>query len=146
MSCLENCRDQFPQEACIYLCDFLEVILALGLLDKVQSKAICLINNPNLTKSLQPLACCCLVGDLSIFYRYFHRHCSQEIRKIIPVPLTRVRATRTSTHNTLSKVHCLLHKLYLTNRHSSQEHAICGASCLLAFLNVTTCYLSIQDQ
>ena len=71
----------------------------LCLLDKVQSKAICLINNPNLIKSLQPLSHRRLVGDLSIFYRYFNGHCSQEIRDIIPVPLRRVRTTRSSTHS-----------------------------------------------
>ena len=71
----------------------------LCLLDKVQSKAIRLINNPNLTKSLPPLSHCRLVGDLSIFYRYFNGHCSQEIRDIIPVPLRRVRTTRSSTHS-----------------------------------------------
>ena len=44
---------------------------------------------------------------------------------------------------TLSKCHCLLHEPYLTNHHSSQEHAIYGTSCLLlAFLNLTTCHLS----
>ena len=66
------------------------------LLDNVQSKAIRLIKNPNLTKSLQPLSYHHLVEDLSIFYRYFHGHCSQEIREIIPVPLRRVRTTRSS--------------------------------------------------
>ena len=71
----------------------------LCLLDKVQSYAICLINNPNLTKSLQPLSHSRLVGDLSIFYRYFNGHCSQKIRDIIPVPLRRVRTTRSSTHS-----------------------------------------------
>ena len=71
----------------------------LCLLDKVQSKAIRLINNPNLTKSLQPLSHHRLVGDLSIYYRYFNGHCSQEIRDIIPVPLRRVRTTRSSTHS-----------------------------------------------
>ena len=71
----------------------------LCLLDKVQPKAICLINNPNLTKSLQPLSHHHLFGDLSIFYRYFHGHCSQKIREIIPVPLRRVRTTRSSTHS-----------------------------------------------
>ena len=40
-----------------------------------------------------------LVGDLSIFYRYFNGHCCQEIRDIIPVPLRRVRTTRSSTHS-----------------------------------------------
>ena len=71
----------------------------LCLLDKVQSKAIRLINNPNLTKSLQPLSHRQLVGDLSIFYKYFHEYCPQEIREIIPVPLRRVRTTRSSTHS-----------------------------------------------
>ena len=64
------------------------------LLDKVQSKAIRLINNHNLTKSLQPLSHRRLVGYISIYYRYFNRHCSQEIRGIIPVPLRRFRTTR----------------------------------------------------
>ena len=71
----------------------------LCLLDKVQSTAIHLINNPNLTKSLQPLSPCRLVGHLSIFYRYFNGHCSQEIRDIIPVPLRPVKTTRSSTHS-----------------------------------------------
>ena len=71
----------------------------LCLLDKVQSKAIRLSNNANLTKSLQPLSHRRLVGDISIFYRYFHGHCSQEIREIIPVPLRHVRTTRSSTHS-----------------------------------------------
>ena len=71
----------------------------LCLLDKVQSKAIRLINNPSLAKSLQLLSHHRLVGDLSIYYRYFNGHCSQEIRDIIPVPLRRVRTTRSSTHS-----------------------------------------------
>ena len=71
----------------------------LCLLDKVQSKAIRLINNPNLTKSLQPLSHHRLVGYIFIFYRCFREHCSQEIREIIPVPLRRVRTTRSSPHS-----------------------------------------------
>ena len=114
----------------------------LCLLDKVQSKAIRLINNPNLTKSLQPLSHRHLVGDLSILYRYFNGHCSQEIRDIIPVHLRLVRTTRSSTHSHPSKFHCLLREIYLTNHHSSQEHAIYGTSCLpLAFMSPTTCHL-----
>ena len=72
---------------------------SLCLLDKVQSKAIRVINNSNLNKSLQPLSHRRLVGDLSIFYRYFNGHCSQEIRDINPVPLRRFRTTRSSTHS-----------------------------------------------
>ena len=113
----------------------------LCLLDKVQSKAIRLINNPNLTKSLQPLSHRRLVGDLSIYYRYFNGHRSQEIRDIIPVPLRRVRTTRSSTHShpfqvSLPNPQTLSHKSLL-------EQAIYGTSCLLlAFLNPTTCHLS----
>ena len=93
----------------------------LCLLDKVQSKAIRLINNPNLTKSLQPLSHRRLVGDLSIFYRYFNGHCSQEIRDIIPVPLRCVRTTRSSTHShpfqvSLPTSQTLSHKLSLIPR------------------------------
>ena len=71
----------------------------LYLLDKVQPKAIHLINNPNLTKSLQPLSHRRFVGDLSIYYRYFNVHCSQVIRDIFPVSLRRVRTTGSSTHS-----------------------------------------------
>ena len=38
-------------------------------------------------------------GYLSIFYRYHHGHCSQEISDIFPVPLRHVRITRSSTHS-----------------------------------------------
>ena len=58
-----------------------------------------IIDNPNLTKSLQPLSHRRLVWDISIFYRYFNGHCSREIRDIIPVPLRRVRTIRSSTHS-----------------------------------------------
>ena len=41
--------------------------------------------------------------------------------------------------HTLSKFHCLLHKLYLINHHSPQERAIYGTSrLLLPFLHPTT--------
>ena len=113
----------------------------LCLLDKVQSKAIRLINNPNLAKSLQRLSHRRLVGDLSIFYRYFHGHCFQEIRDIIPVPLRHVRTTRSSTRSqpfqvSLPNPRTLSHK-------SPLEHAAYGTSCLcLAFLNLRICHLS----
>ena len=76
---------------------------SLNLLDRVQSKAIRLINNPNLINSLQSFSHR-LVADLSIFYRYFHRHCSQEIKNIIPDPMRHVRTTRSSTQSHLFQV------------------------------------------
>ena len=63
---------------------------SLHLLDRVQSKAIRLINNPSLTYSLQSLSHRRLVADLSIFYRYYHGHCSLAIKNIIPGPVKRV--------------------------------------------------------
>ena len=88
---------------------------SLNLFDRVQSKAIRLINNPNLTNSLQSLSHCHLVPDLSIFYRCFHGHCSQEIKNIIPDPVMRVQTTRSSTHShpfqvTLPNPRTLAHK------------------------------------
>ena len=55
--------------------------------------------NPNLTKSLQSFSHRHLVADLSIFYRYFHGHCSLETRNIIPDPVRRARTTRSSTQS-----------------------------------------------
>ena len=55
----------------------------LCILDKVQSKAIRLTNNPNLTKSLQSLSHRRLVGALAIFSRFFHSHCSHEVREVL---------------------------------------------------------------
>ena len=88
---------------------------SLHLLDRVQSKAIGLINNPNLTNSLQSLFHRRLAADLSIFYRYFHGHCAQEIKNIIPDPARRVRTTRSSTYShpfqvTLPNPRTLAHK------------------------------------
>ena len=89
--------------------------MLLNRLDKVQSKAVRLINHPNLTNSLQSLSHRRIVADLSICFRYFHGHCSQEIKNIIPDPVRRVRTTRSSTHShpfqvTLPNPRALAHK------------------------------------
>ena len=111
----------------------------------LQSKAIRIINNLNLIKSLQPLSHRRLVGDLSIFCRYFHRHCSQEIRAITPVLLRRFRTTRGSTHSHPFQFSLPTPRTISINHHSSQVQTICGACCLLlAFLNPTTCPLSLS--
>ena len=56
-----------------------------------------------------------LVADLSIFYRYFHAHCSQELKNIIPDPVRCVEATRNCTYShpfqvTLANPRALSHK------------------------------------
>ena len=88
---------------------------SLNLLDRVQFKAIHLINNSNLTNSLQSLSHHYLVANIPIFYRYFNGHCSQEIKNIILNPVKRVRTTRSSTHShpfqvTLPNARTLVHK------------------------------------
>ena len=81
------------------------------------------------------------VGDLSIIHRCFHGNCSQEIRDIIPIPLRRVRTTRSSTHSRPFQV-SLPNPRTLSHKSSFLEHAIYGTSCLpFAFLNLTTCHL-----
>ena len=58
---------------------------SLHLLDKIQSKAIHLINNPNIIKSLQSLSHRHLVADLSISYGHVHGDCSLKIKTILLV-------------------------------------------------------------
>ena len=49
--------------------------------------------------SLSPIAARRLVADLSSFYRYFHGHCSLEVKNIIRDPVKRVGTTRSSTQS-----------------------------------------------
>ena len=115
---------------------------SLNLLDRVQSKVIRFINNPSLTNSLQSLSHRRLVADLSIFF-YFHGHCSQEIRNIIPDPMRHVRTTRSSTHSHLFQVTIPNPRTLVTNHLSFQELLTCGThSHPLLSLNPTICHLS----
>ena len=67
----------------------------LSILDSIQRKAIRLIDDPVLTGRLPSLAHRRrrAVGDLSLFYRYFHRLCSEELASIIPSLAVRSRVT-----------------------------------------------------
>ena len=113
----------------------------LCFLDKVQSKVIHLINNPNLTNSLQSLSHSHLVADLSICYWYFHGHYSQEIKNTIPDPLRHVWTTRSPTHSYPFQV--LLHNPQTISHNLFQEHLHYGAPYLLCpSLIPTICLLS----
>lgn len=59
----------------------------LKLLDSVQKRAIRLVGDASLTNSLTCLEHRRRVGDLSLFYRYFHGRCSSEISSTIVPPL-----------------------------------------------------------
>ena len=107
---------------------------SLHLLDRVQSKAIRLINNPNLTNYLQSLFYRRLVADLVISYRCFHGYCSQEVKNIIPDPVKRVRTTRSSTYShpfqvTLPNPRTLPHKSSFMPRTSQLWNSLTPTNC-----------------
>ena len=78
-------------------------ILLLGaspytrLLDRVESKAIRLIGDASVTSSLDSLSLRRKVASLSLFYRYYFGHCSEELAGCVPPPLARPRNTRRAT-------------------------------------------------
>jgi len=55
----------------------------LDLLDKVQNRAIRLINDSGITNKLDSLKHRRDVADLTIFYKYSYGHCSKEVSKIM---------------------------------------------------------------
>ncbi len=68
-----------------------------ALLDRAESKAFRLISSPPLTSFFLPLKSRRNVASLSIFYRYFHAHCSSELANCMPPLLPRPRCTRLSS-------------------------------------------------
>ena len=56
----------------------------LDLLDRIQNRAIRLINNPEITDKLDSLKHRRDVADLTIFYKYSYDHCSKEVSEIMP--------------------------------------------------------------
>ena len=63
-----------------------------SLLDRLESKAIRLIGDPSLTSTLDPLSLRRKVASLSLFYRYYFGHCSDELAACIPPPMARPRS------------------------------------------------------
>ena len=79
----------------------------LDLLDRVQNRAIRLINDSGITNKLDSLKHRRDGADFTIFYKYSYGHCSKEVSEIMPSREKRVRETRagTTTHGrTLSTV------------------------------------------
>ena len=56
-----------------------------------------MIGDPSLTSTLDPLSLRRRVASLSLFYRYYFGHCSDELAACIPPPLARPRSTRQAT-------------------------------------------------
>ena len=57
-----------------------------SLLYRIESKAIRLIGDPSLTSTLDPLSLRRKVASLSLFYRYYFGHCSDELATCNPPP------------------------------------------------------------
>ena len=58
-----------------------------SLLDRVESKAIRLSGDLSLTSTHDPLSLRRKVASLSLFYRYYFGHCSDELAALIPPPM-----------------------------------------------------------
>merc|ERR1712002_586960 len=71
---------------------------AASLLDRVESKAIRLINDPSLTSSLDSLSLRRKVASLSLLHRYYFGRCSLELANCIPPTLERPRNTRQASN------------------------------------------------
>ena len=63
-------------------------------LDTIQKRAIRPIDDSSLTDSLDSLAHRRNVSALSLYYRYYHSRCSDELKSIIPPKACFARSTR----------------------------------------------------
>ena len=89
--------------------------VALGLLDRIQSRAYDLINSPSLTNQLPSLQLRKNVASLSPYYRYFYGYWSDELHAIAPPPLHRDRPKR--------------------GRESAHSHSLADPSCRISSCN-----------
>ena len=69
---------------------------ALSLLDGIQKRVVNIVS-PTLGASLQPLSICRDVASLSLFYKFYHGHCSAELSSLFPPPKVSQRVTRFSS-------------------------------------------------
>ena len=70
----------------------------LVILDHIQRKAVRLIDDAPLTSKLASLSHRRAVSSLSLFYRYYHGLCSDELASITPRPRSFTRCTRGSDY------------------------------------------------
>jgi len=70
---------------------------SLDSLDRIQRRIVNIVG-PELSSDLHPLSHRRNVASLSLFYRYFHGHCSADLHGLAPSPKTFDQVTRQSTH------------------------------------------------
>jgi len=81
----------------------------LNHLDRIQNRAISIINNPNITQHIPPLHFRRDVASLSLFYKYYNSTNLEELHSIIPPQQQYLRRTRASgsAHDFTVKIpHC----------------------------------------
>ena len=66
---------------------------SLILLERVESKVICLTGHPSLTSNFDPLSLRCKMASLSLFYRCYFGHCPDELAACIPPPMAQAHST-----------------------------------------------------
>ena len=71
------------------------------LFNRVESMSVLLIGDLSLTSILDSLSLRCKVASLSLFYRFYFGHCSDELAACIPFPVAWPRSTWQATfaHN-----------------------------------------------
>ena len=77
-----------------YCCHIWGNSSSVVILDAIQRKAIRLISDYELTSTLEPLAVRRKVASLSLFYRYYHGFCSEELAACVPRPMAWSHDTR----------------------------------------------------
>ena len=65
---------------------------SLELLDKLQ-KRVYMTVDPSIAVSLEPLAHCQNVANISLFYRYYFGKCSSELAELVPLSYSRGKFT-----------------------------------------------------
>ena len=92
---LYNSTIQPFMEYCCHVWAGTPCFCLLELLDK-QQKSICITVGSSLATSLEPLAHCQNVSNLSLFYRYYFRRCPSELTQMVPLHYSPGRSTRYS--------------------------------------------------
>ncbi|XP_065640584.1 uncharacterized protein LOC136073143 [Hydra vulgaris] len=79
---------------------------SLSLFGKAQKRIVNVVG-PILSAKLEPLSHRCKFASFSLFYKYYHRHCSEELSSLVPSTKNHFRFTRHSakSHSFTVSVH-----------------------------------------
>ena len=117
-----------------------------SLLDRVESKAIHLTGDPSLTSTLDPLSLRRKVASLSLFYRYYFGHCSEELAACSPPPMARPRSTRQASFAHSYCVNSPMRELIGSVMVSSLLLPAFGTLSLLLYFRLPSTFLSSKGK